>query len=235
MKFGTIKSKIDTILVESYGKDSFKKNISTFKQVVLSNKKLNKLFFIYDNLTTNKGLSESVAKEYLQESIDYSKTIKLSNKDIQPLNEWLKNVVCENKYVDVDNVLFPDLLKLESKIQSKNNIVETLKSKKEIIESKVKLPLSSMVIIANNTVKSYLDNLDESVKGDVLEILNAKDEDLISIFEDTKSKTLNKLDTLNENLDETTSLKLQETIDRVKSEDFSKKNYVKLLSLYESL
>jgi len=92
-----------------------------------------------------------------------------------------------------------------------------------------------MVIIANNTVKSYLDNLDESVKGDVLEILNAKDEDLISIFEDTKSKTLNKLDTLNENLDETTSLKLQETIDRVKSEDFSKKNYVKLLSLYESL
>lgn len=235
MKFGIIKSKIDTILVESYGKDSFKSNMSKFKQTVLSNKKLKKLFYIYDNLTTKKGLSESIAKEYLQESIEYSKTIKLSNKDIQPLNEWLKNVVCENNYVDVDNVLFPDILKLESKIQSKRNIIETLQTKKEIVESKVKLPLSSMVVIANNTFKSYLDNLDESVKNEVMTIINSKDEELIPIFEETKTKTLDKLSTINENLDEATSLKLQETIDRVKGETFTKKNYVKLLSLYESL
>ena len=58
---------------------------------------------------------------------------------------------------------------------------------------------------------------------------------LSNIFEETKSKTLDRLSKLNENLDESTSLKLQETIDRVKSDVFTKKNYVKLLSLYESL
>ena len=35
MKFGTLKSKIDTVLVESYGKDSFKSNMSKFKQTIL--------------------------------------------------------------------------------------------------------------------------------------------------------------------------------------------------------
>ena len=235
MKFGILKSKIDTVLVESYGKDSFKSNMSKFKQTILSNNKLKKLFYLYDDLTTNKGLSESVAKEYLQESVEFSKSIKLSKKDIQPLNVWLKNVVCENKYIDVDNVLFSDVLKLESKIESKNKIVETLKTKKNIVESNIKIPLSSMVIVANNSFKSYLDNLDESVKNEVLTIINSKDEELIPIFEETKSKTLDRLSKLNENLDESTSLKLQETIDRVKSDVFTKKNYVKLLSLYESL
>jgi hypothetical protein len=153
----------------------------------------------------------------------------------QPLNLWLKNVVCENKYTDVDNVLFSDVLELESKIESKKNIVETLKTKKEIVESNVKIPLSSMVIVANNTFKTYLNNLDENVKNEVLTIINSKDEVLIPIFEETKSKTLDKLSKLNENLDESTSLKLQETIDRVKTDTFTKKNYVKLLSLYESL
>jgi hypothetical protein len=72
MKFGTLKSKIDTVLVESYGKDSFKSNMSKFKKTILSNNKLKKLFYLYDDLTTNKGLSESVAKEYLQESVEFS-------------------------------------------------------------------------------------------------------------------------------------------------------------------
>jgi len=235
MKFGIIKSKIDKILVESYGTEQFKNNILKFKQTILANKKLSKLYYLYDNLSSKRGLNESVAKEFLEENINYFNLIKLEKKDINILESFVGNIKSENNYQDIDNVLYPNILNLESKIESKKNIIETLKQKKEIVESKVQLPISSMVKIANNTFKSYLDSLDESVKQEVSNILNSSDEELKPIFENTKEKTLEKLNMLNENLDEATSLKLQETIDKVKTETYNKKNYVKLVSLYESL
>ena len=235
MKFGIIKSKIDKILVESYGTEQFKNNILKFKQTILANKKLSKLYYLYDNLSSKRGLNESVAKEFLEENVNYFNSIKLEKNDINILESFVGNVKSENNYQDIDNVLYPNILNLESKIESKKNIIETLKQKKEIVESKVQLPISSMVKIANNTFKSYLDSLDESVKQEVSNILNSSDDELKPIFENTKEKTLEKLNMLNENLDEATSLKLQETIDKVKTETYNKKNYVKLVSLYESL
>ena len=235
MKFGIIKSKIDKILVESYGTEQFKNNILKFKQTILANKKLSKLYYLYDNLSSKRGLNESVAKEFLEENVNYFNSIKLEKKDINILESFVGNVKSKNNYQDIDNVLYPNILNLESKIESKKNIIETLKQKKEIVESKVQLPISSMVKIANNTFKSYLDSLDESVKQEVSNILNSSDDELKPIFENTKEKTLEKLNMLNEDLDEATSLKLQETIDKVKSETYNKKNYVKLVSLYESL
>ena len=50
MKFGLLKSKIEKCLIESYKKDSFKKNMFIFKELVLENKNIGKLFYLYNEL-----------------------------------------------------------------------------------------------------------------------------------------------------------------------------------------
>ena len=69
VKFGILKTKIETLLLESYSNNTFKNEIKTFNKLVLSNKNISKLFYLYDELSSNKGLSESIAKEFVFESI----------------------------------------------------------------------------------------------------------------------------------------------------------------------
>jgi hypothetical protein len=57
MKFGILKSKIEDCLVESYKKNSLKKDMFVFEELVLKNKSLSTLYFLYDELSKNKGLN----------------------------------------------------------------------------------------------------------------------------------------------------------------------------------
>ena len=69
MKFGLIKSRIEKYLSESYkNKDLFKVNMSVFNELVLSDRNIKKLFYLYDELSTNKGLNENYANEFLNQS-----------------------------------------------------------------------------------------------------------------------------------------------------------------------
>ncbi len=67
--FGELKSKIETHLTESYKKGTLKDNLFVFEELVLKNKNISKIFFLYDELSSNKGLQESVANEFINESI----------------------------------------------------------------------------------------------------------------------------------------------------------------------
>ena len=57
MKFGILKSRIENCLVESYRKDTLKKNMFVFEELVLKNKSLSTLYFLYDEIIKNKGLN----------------------------------------------------------------------------------------------------------------------------------------------------------------------------------
>jgi uncharacterized protein (UPF0210 family) len=71
MTFGQIKSIIEKNLVESYNKPtSFKQTLREFKHNVLENKNFAKLYSLYDDLLSPKGLKESEAREYLDEGIE---------------------------------------------------------------------------------------------------------------------------------------------------------------------
>ncbi len=69
MKFGILKSKIENVLIESYKKNTFKKEMFIFEELILKNKNVSKLFYLYGELGSNKGLNESVANEYINQSI----------------------------------------------------------------------------------------------------------------------------------------------------------------------
>jgi len=104
MKVGELKSKIENQLVESYKKNSFKENIFIFEELVLKNKNIAKLFFLYDELSNKKGLSENVANEFINESIvAYENLInKVNPLHLRELNSWVVHQKCKTNYEKID-------------------------------------------------------------------------------------------------------------------------------------
>lgn len=239
MKFGLIKSKIEKCLTESYGHDTFKPNMFVFKELVLENKNLSKLFYLYDELTTKKSLSESMATELINESIVlYENTInKITKKQFNDLNLWLSDIKVKNNYENLDNLFSSNVLTLENKIKSKKIILENLKeTSSEITEISEKIPLSKLVSAANKTVNDYLDTINESDKKKLKSILSEDEKKLKLKFEVIKENVIEKLEEIKESENDNETLtRINETLSKVSSEEFSRINYFKLYELNKNI
>jgi hypothetical protein len=237
-KFGILKSKIENVLLESYKNDTFKDELKTFKKLVLENKNVSKIFYMYDELNSKKGLSESYSREYIHECITlYENAVnKILPSDLQKLNMWVRNVKSNNTYENIDNLFSTDVLTIESRIKSKNLIIENLR-KLPIIESKgIELPLSTMVSVANKTIKNYIDGLNESDKQEIIKLLSEDDKDLTVKFDTLKNNVVTKLNAMKESSeDNSVKVRIDETLTKVLSEKYDKLTYFKLKSLNENL
>jgi len=238
MRFGIIKSKIEKVLLESYSKNTFKEEIKKFNSLVLENKNISKLFYLYDELSSNKGLTESVAKDYINESIKiYENTLnKINESDFNKINKWVGNLKIENQYENIDNIFNVNILNLESNIKSKNIVVENLKKSEELSKEVLNIPLKSMINIANKTFANYVESLNESEQKELKTIIRESDNSLSLKYDLIKESVIEKLNNLKstEN-DESVVTKINETIEKVNSEKYSKINYVRLKSLKENL
>jgi|TARA_R110000868_G_scaffold53193_1_gene167217 hypothetical protein len=233
MTFGQIKSIIENNLLESYkNEQEFKKSLKEFKHNVLNNKNMSKLYSLYDQLTTPQGLTEADAKDFLEEGITLIQKLVPTIKTPKTLYE---NV--SNKYSDIDSLVYTNKLDLMERVQSKKTLIKTLVSQKpETIKESINIPLKSMVSIANQTMKGYLDNLDESTKKEFIQLMSEDTSLLQEKFETIKESTISKLNTLLENENEfEIKTKLSETIDRLKVEKFDQLNFLKLKNLEESI
>jgi hypothetical protein len=238
MKFGLLKSKIEDCLVESYRKDGLKRDMFVFEELVLKNKSLSTLYFLYDELSKNKGLNESFVNEYINESIIlFENTIsKVEKSDIKDLNSWVGHIATENRYRDIDNLFSNEASTLEEKLKSKKTISENLK--KNTIKEKdvIEVPLKSMVEVANNTIKTHIDSLNESERKQLNVLLSTSDEKLSQKYNFLKEDVIEKLEgLLTENEDSETSGKINETIEKLQTENYDKLNYFKLKQLNENL
>lgn len=238
MKFGIIKSKIENVLLESYANNTFKDVVKTFNYIVLDNKNLSRLYYLYDELNSNKGLNESVAKDYINESIKiYENTLNnITESDIRKINIWLSDVKCENIYENIDNIFNLDVLNIESNIESKKVVVETLKKTPVKKQETVNLPISTMVKVANKTISNYVDSLNESEKEELTNFLKEDDGDLKQKFKLLKESLLTKLENMKSSESDTTiQLRIDETLTKVSSEKYDKLTYFKLKNLNENL
>lgn len=236
--FGEIKSKIETYLVESYKENKFKSSLFVFEELVLKNKNISKIFFLYDELKDQKGLNESVANEFIHESITaYENLInKVKPIHIQELNAWVGHVVCENKYQEIDNLFSTNVLTLENKIKSKKVILENLKIKKEDQKEIIKVPLKSMVNVANKTIDKYIASLTESERKELKTILSTPKETLIENYNNEKENVISKLTKQKNNeSDSETISTIDEVLNKLQKESFSELNYYKLKQLNEGL
>lgn len=238
MKFGELKSKIETYLVESYKKNKLKDSLFVFEQLVLKNKNVSKIFFLYDELSENKGLNESVANEFIHESITAYENLynKVQPKNIKELKSWVGHIQCENKYIEIDNLFSSNILTLESKIKSKNVLIESLKKQKPEQKESIKVPLNTMVKIANKTVENFISSLNESEKKELNSILNLPKEKIQENYNKEKELVLEKLSGKKENESDSETIKtIDQVIEKIQLESFSEINYFKLRNLSEGL
>jgi hypothetical protein len=238
MKFGLLKSKIEKCLVESYANNTLKIDLFVFDQLVVKNKNINKLYYLYDELSSNKGLNESIATDFVNQSITiYENTInKIYKSEIKDLELWVSDIKTKNNYEDVDNVFSNNVLTLENKIKSKNIIIENLKKKEDSDNNLKNVSINEMVQVANKTLKNYLKSLSENEKRKLESILLESDEKLKLKYEVIKEDVIDKLmDLKSQETDNEIKSKITETIKKVEAEKYDKLNYFKLQELNRNL
>jgi hypothetical protein len=232
MTFGKIKSIIENNLFESYKDEKeFKKLLKEFKHNVLNNKNMSKLYSLYDQLNTPQGLNESDAKDFLEEGISLIQNLLPNIKLPKAISENI-----ENKYSDIDTLVYTNKLNLLERVNSKKNITSVLISKTIIVKESINLPLKSMVKIANQTLSNYVDNLDETSKKEFIQLMSEDSTSLEGKFETIRESAISKLNSILEKEEEfELKTKLSETIDRLKTEKFDQLNFLKLKNLEESI
>jgi hypothetical protein len=233
MTFGQFKSLVEKNLIESYNNEKeFKKFLREFKQNVLNNKHMSKLYSLYDQLSLPQGLNESDAKDFLEEGITLIQQILPNIKLPKTLSE---NII--NKYSDIDSLVYSKKLNLLERVNSKKSILNTLVTQTEdTIKESINIPLKSMVSIANQTLQKYIESLDESSKKEFIKLISEDTKTLETKFETIRESAINKLNTMLENEKEfELKTKLSETIDKLKTEKFDQLNFLKLKTLEESI
>lgn len=238
MKFGLIKSKIEKLLTESYKKNSFKDTLFVFKELVLENKNISKLYYLYDELSSNKGLNESIASELINQSIVvYENTInKISKKNLEELNLWVGHIKSNNNYENLDNLFSTSVLTLENKIKSKKIILENLKNSPEQTETVKKLPVEKLVNVANKTLSNFINSLNEESKKTLTKILSEDENKLKLKYELIKEDVLDKLEDIKKNEKDSDVLKtIDETLNRLQNENFDRISFFKLQELNRSI
>ena len=232
MTFGQIKSLIEKNLIESYKSEKeFKKSLKEFKHNVLNNKHMAKLYSLYDQLSTPQGLNESDAKDFLEEGVNLIQQILPNIKLPKTLSENI-----ENKYSDIDSLVYSNKLNLLERVNSKKNVTNVLISKNKTIKESINIPLKSMVNIANQTLTKYVETLDETTKKEFIKLISEDTKTLEDKFETIKESTINKLSVMLEKEQEfELKTKLSETINKLKTEKFDQLNFIKLKNLEESI
>ena len=202
-----------------------------FHTNILTNKSLSKLYSLYDDLNSEKSLSEKEAKEYLEEGISLIRSV-LENAKLPKFTS--KKI--ENKYKDLDTLVYTKNLNISERVSAKNNLISNLTKSPNSLKESINLPLTSMVSVANQTLKNYIETMDESTKKDFFKVIKSDQNDLEKEFGTIKESAINKLQTILEGENEfELKTKISETIDRLKNEEFNQMNFVRISSLEKSI
>jgi len=234
MEFGLLKSKIETKLVESYKKDSFNTDIKVFKKLVLENKEVSKMFYLYDELSKEKGFEKSFADDYLNECIGLIEKISINKKTMSLLESWVKDVKTENHYKDIDTVVNKNTVVVENIINSKNTIINHLITKKNQTNV-INVSYDTMVEVANSTLKNYLNNISESELKEIKKYSTLSQSELDKRYDVVSEMVIEKLENLSTKSDSVTKTKITETIEKIKNEKVDSVSLFKLKSLNEIL
>ncbi len=238
MKVGILKSKVEKKLVDSYKKNALNENLKVFKRLVLENKKISNLFFIYDEMSSKKGFGDKEkANDYINECIKiYENNYnKVSLKEWKKLMNWVGETVVENQYNELDIFFNSDILQIENKIESKKIIVENLIQSEDKKTTQVNLPIKTLVNVANTTINKHIEKLDEESKKKLKSLFEGDVNDLEKKYVTIKEEVITKLESLKNTSDNETTNRIEQSIKKIQTEKFDKLNFYKLSTLNESI
>ena len=239
--FGTIKTKIEKASIGLYGKPEFKTYMSQLKTMVLENKDLSELYYIYDDLSKKKGLSNDIATDYINESIEYSQILIENNeRSLKNVDEWISSIVKKsvNNYKDIDVTIYNKSIKnLETVLESKKRIINTIISedKKEIKES-INLPLKTMLRVANDRLNKELSNISETERKELIGLSSLSDKAIKLEIDTLKKNVISNLKTsLNESKENDLKDTIENTIKKISESKYDKYNLYQLRKLNQGL
>jgi hypothetical protein len=236
--FGTIKTKIENTLVKFYGNPEFKTFMEQFKDMVLENKDISELYYMYDDLSQKKGLHKDIATDYINESIEYSQILIENNENtLSKINKWVNSISeeTENNYKDIDVTIYNKSIKnLESVLESKNRILKNIVSeevKKEITES-INLPLKTMLKVANDKLNKELSTISETERKEILDISTLTEDEIKEEMDTLKESVISNLKTtLSESKESGLEETIENTINKINSSKYDRYNLYKLRQL----
>ena len=239
--FGTIKTKIEKASIGLYGKPEFKTYMSQLKTMVLENKDLSELYYIYDDLSKKKELSNDIATDYINESIEYSQILIENNeRSLKNVDEWISSIVKKsvNNYKDIDVTIYNKSIKnLETVLEFKKRIINTIISedKAEIKES-INLPLKTMLRVANDRLNKELSNISESERKELIELSSLSDKSIKLEIDTLKENVISNLKTsLNESKENDLKDTIENTIKKISESKYDKYNLYQLRKLNQGL
>jgi hypothetical protein len=201
--FGQLKESILSNLEKTYqnkGEKDFKESFAKYVKVLKENNTLREFTEVYDLLNTMRFEDESIAKEFVEESITHLRSFNLSDVDkLKSLTEEeisIKGTVNES----IDQLVFGKKLSLVEKVKYKTNLIKHLtraeKSAESLTESieKINNSLTDKIsklneeqvkvlnLFAENdesAINGYYTNLIESTQNVVEETINSADDIII--------------------------------------------------------
>jgi len=209
-----------------------------FKELVLENKNISKIFYLYDELSSNKNMDNTVANEFINESIVvYENTVnKIKPNDLKEIELWIGNIKSTNNYEHIDELFSNSVLTLENKIKSKKIIIESLTKTPITLQGSFSVPVKTLVETANKTVKKYVDSLDEDSKKSLIKILSEDENKLQLKYDVIKESVMEKLEDLKTaEKDKEVIEKIDQTLSKLQKESFDRITYFKLQELHKNL
>jgi len=241
-KFGQLKSNLDQMMVQSYGKENFKTVMKEFKKNILSNKAISEMYFIYNDLSSQKGINKEIANEYVNESfVKLSDLISSNQKKIDELYKWVKTNLdgdVDNEYSNIDFVVYENkVTNLERILETKKQIKSLLTTtKKEKVQESVNIPLSSMLKIVTNTFNKEYSNISEDEKKELKSLLSLNKKQISEEIKSLRESVISKLEgRIEESEDVELKDKINNTIQRIMESDSDLISLYKLKQLEQGL
>jgi len=244
MSFGKIKQDINNILFESYSdKDRFKMIFKEFYNILKNNKTIKEYYIVYSNIETKKFDDVSDATSYLNESLDYLKSL---DGDFSLAHDFILKYKSEKTFAketlleNIDTLLQDTKSNLiESRMSAKKYLVSHLLTKKSVSDNVVEgtLPIKVYTnLIAKKFNKKY-ENLNEWEK-DLIKTIISNDENKLSSIEESIVKE--NLELVNNKIN-IGDIELKEKLSKVKlklesySSEDKKDSIIKLIKLKSDL
>jgi|LauGreDrversion4_2_1035121.scaffolds.fasta_scaffold00345_4 hypothetical protein len=177
--FGQLKESILSNLEKTYqnkGEKDFKESFAKYVKVLKENNTLREFTEVYDLLNTMRFEDESIAKEFVEESIEHLKSFNLSDVDkLKSLTE--ESISIEGTINEsIDKLVFSKKLSLVEKVKHKTNLIKHLTRVEKSVES-----LTESIEKINNSLTDKISKLnEEQVK--VLNLFAENDESAINNY-----------------------------------------------------
>jgi len=212
--------------------------MGVFNKLVLENRDLTELYYIYDDLSTSKGLDRDIADDYINENIEYSQfLIKENSNVLNLLDNFLSKIVDtnNNNYKNIDTLIYQNSIKnlervLESKKEIKNILISEEKPK-GVNNEVINMPIKTMVKVYEDTLKENL-NLKETEIKEIMSVTKITNEELEKQMTELKENITSKLKTsLNESTDSELETTINKTIKKIMNTECNHYEYYKLKQL----